>query len=407
MSQSGKKNGSPGLGRAILKERNRGRRSHNGGSWLHTSELDDGLDWNKLNLRSVTEESQLDEFLRTAELAGTEFTAERLNVKVVDPSRPRGGLPSVEEEREIERTHSKFRQFIGIPRRPEWGPSTTPEQLDLSERDSYLAWRRNLARLEEDEGLIFTPFEKNLQFWRQLWRVIERSDIIVQIVDARNPLLFHCEDLEQYVKEVSAEKVNLLLLSKADLLSQQQRLSWSQYFSERGVTAAFWSAQLAEQETTTTTTTTEMSSTDMDDNMGGEPLSSGAENETESVGTSASPEILSRERLLQLFRDLSLVPEGGITTVGLVGYPNVGKSSTINVLYQEKKVPVSATPGRTKHFQTLLISEQLQLCDCPGLVFPSLVSTKAEMVVSGILPIDHMRDHTPPVSLVTPQGLNM
>ena len=42
---------------------------------LHTSELDDGLDWNKLNLRSVTEESQLDEFLRTAELAGTEFTA--------------------------------------------------------------------------------------------------------------------------------------------------------------------------------------------------------------------------------------------------------------------------------------------------------------------------------------------
>ena len=42
---------------------------------LHTSELDDGYDWNKLNLRSVTEENQLDEFLRTAELAGTEFTA--------------------------------------------------------------------------------------------------------------------------------------------------------------------------------------------------------------------------------------------------------------------------------------------------------------------------------------------
>jgi len=34
-----------------------------------------------------------------------------------------------------------------------------------------------------------------------------------------------------------------------------------------------------------------------------------------------------------------------------VGYPNVGKSSTINTLFQGKKVPVSATPGRTKHFQ--------------------------------------------------------
>ena len=34
-----------------------------------------------------------------------------------------------------------------------------------------------------------------------------------------------------------------------------------------------------------------------------------------------------------------------------VGYPNVGKSSTINTLFLDKKVPVSATPGRTKHFQ--------------------------------------------------------
>jgi large subunit GTPase 1 len=205
MSRSRKKKGE-GLGRAILKERNRGRRSHGEGSWLHTSELDDGYDWNKLNLRSVTEENQLDEFLRTAELAGTEFTAEKLNVRVVDPVSSNSGLPSVEEKREIEKTHSKFRQYIGIPRRPHWDPSTTPEQLELSERDSYLTWRRNLAKLEEDEGLLFTPFEKNLQFWRQLWRVIEKSDVIVQIVDSRNPLLFHCEDLEKYVLEHSGKK---------------------------------------------------------------------------------------------------------------------------------------------------------------------------------------------------------
>ena len=32
-------------------------------------------------------------------------------------------------------------------------------------------------------------------------------------------------------------------------------------------------------------------------------------------------------------------------TVGMVGYPNVGKSSTINVLIADKKVSVSATPG--------------------------------------------------------------
>lgn len=42
---------------------------------LHTSELNDGFDWNRINFASVTEESSLEEFLATAELAGTEFTA--------------------------------------------------------------------------------------------------------------------------------------------------------------------------------------------------------------------------------------------------------------------------------------------------------------------------------------------
>jgi len=37
-----------------------------------------------------------------------------------------------------------------------------------------------------------------------------------------------------------------------------------------------------------------------------------------------------------------------------IGYPNVGKSSTINAILKMKKVPVSATPGRTKHFQVRL-----------------------------------------------------
>ena len=40
------------------------------------------------------------------------------------------------------------------------------------------------------------------------------------------------------------------------------------------------------------------------------------------------------------------------------------------------------------------------LCDCPGLVMPSFVSTKHEMVIWGILPIDQMRDHVGPVNLI-------
>ena len=49
------------------------------------------------------------------------------------------------------------------------------------------------------------------------------SDVVVQIVDARNPLLFRCEDLEAYVTEAGPSKKNILLLNKADLLTPEQR----------------------------------------------------------------------------------------------------------------------------------------------------------------------------------------
>jgi large subunit GTPase 1 len=94
--------------------------------------------------------------------------------------------------------------------------------------------------------------------------------------------------------------------------------------------------------------------------------------------------------------------------VGLVGYPNVGKSSTINALLGEKKVSVSSTPGKTKHFQTIHLSSTIVLCDCPGLVFPQFATTKAALVCDGVLPIDQMREHTGPVALAVkriPKGV--
>jgi len=87
--------------------------------------------------------------------------------------------------------------------------------------------------------------------------------------------------------------------------------------------------------------------------------------------------------------------------VGLVGYPNVGKSSTINSLLGAKKVSVSSTPGKTKHFQTINLSATLMLCDCPGLVFPQFAATKADLICDGVMPIDQMREHRGPAGLVT------
>ncbi|XP_016089016.1 large subunit GTPase 1 homolog [Sinocyclocheilus grahami] len=428
-----------GLGRALIKERlNAGRGYRRNDTWLHTSELNDGYDWGRLNLQSVTEQSSLDDFLATAELAGTEFVAEKLNIKFV-PAEARTGLLSAEESTRLKKLHEDNKQFLRIPRRPPWDESTSPEVLQQNERDSFLTWRRELARLEEEQKLILTPFERNLDFWRQLWRVIERSDVVVQIVDARKPLLFRCPDLEKYVKEVSVHKVNMLLLNKADLLTREQRRAWARYFQKEGIRAVFWSAlaeaqrleaeekgeELMDQEDQSDT---EQEATDLheehststneekdervcvdetewqtcSEESGDEDH---VEEKPESTAVSSfynSSRLLRKNELLEIFKSVRSGPacKDGQITVGLVGYPNVGKSSTINTILRNKKVSVSATPGHTKHFQTLFVDPGLCLCDCPGLVMPSFVSTKAEMICSGILPIDQMRDHVPAISLV-------
>uniref|UniRef100_A0A668AE92 Large subunit GTPase 1 homolog n=1 Tax=Myripristis murdjan TaxID=586833 RepID=A0A668AE92_9TELE len=412
--------GSAGLGRALIKERlQAGRGNRRGDSWLHTSELNDGYDWGRLNLQSVTEQSSMDDFLATAELAGTEFVAEKLNIKFV-PAEARAGLLTDEERARLKKLHEDNKHFLRIPRRPHWDESTSPEALQQAERDSFLEWRRTLAQLEEEQKLMLTPFERNLDFWRQLWRVIERSDVVVQIVDARNPLLFRCPDLELYVKEVSRDKVNMLLVNKADLLTREQRRAWARHFQREGLRAVFWSALAESNRLDAEDRGIETEEPEDGEKSGVEEeqqeeitveeedwqTCSEDDEEEEEEKAAASPHgssfhnssrLLHKDELLAMFKAAHSGPrcKEGQLTVGLVGYPNVGKSSTINTIFRNKKVSVSATPGHTKHFQTLYVEPGLCLCDCPGLVMPSFVSTKAEMICCGILPIDQMRDHVP------------
>lgn len=63
---------------------------------------------------------------------------------------------------------------------------------------------------------------------------------------------------------------------------------------------------------------------------------------------------------------------------------------------------VAAQPGKTKHFQTLLLPgrDDMMLCDCPGLVFPSFVSNTADLIAAGVYPIAQMRDHWPVIHLI-------
>ena len=85
------------------------------------------------------------------------------------------------------------RRRLKIPRRPLWSEEQSPEEVDAQERTAFLKWRRALAAVEEAERLVLTPFEKNLEVWRQLWRVVERSHIVVQV--GMFPMLGVCSEL--------------------------------------------------------------------------------------------------------------------------------------------------------------------------------------------------------------------
>lgn len=411
-------------------------------------------DWVKM--RSITEQNAMDEFLSTAELAGTDFTAEKSNnVKIIHTDQRNPYLLSATEERGVRRKHAQNKEKLTVPRRPKWNEDTTPRELDEMERASLLEWRRGLAELQENNDLLMTPFERNIEVWRQLWRVIERSDLVVQIVDARNPLLFRSDDLEKYVKEVSPKKENLLLVNKADMMTQEQRAMWADYFIEKGINYKFFSAYLAKElnedrdaqeelerrqqeqleddsvpqkalvENVRDLNLAQQEDSDDDDDDEEEDSESEEDDDSEDeLGSETSPytshedntsgepqdektRILTVDELESLF--LENLPqqdmtdgEGSVrkTTIGLVGYPNVGKSSTINALIGAKKVSVSSTPGKTKHFQTIHLSDRVVLCDCPGLVFPNFATTKAELVCNGVLPIDQLREFSGPAGLV-------
>jgi large subunit GTPase 1 len=99
-----------------------------------------------------------------------------------------------------------------------------------------------VCSLEEEEHVVFTPFERNLEVWRQLWRVTERSDVLVQIVDARNPLLFYFPDLVKYAHEVNPSIIHVLLVNKADFLSLRARVRWARYFQTHKIRFVFFSA---------------------------------------------------------------------------------------------------------------------------------------------------------------------
>ena len=160
-------------------------------------------------LKSIIDQNSLEEFVQLAQMSNKQFTAEKEITIVNKKEILQGSSESAVAQKEMlnnfltEGTikNPQYR-LLKIPRKPKWNEDMTAHEIQTQENLAFLQWRKDIASMEENNvNLAITPFEKNLEVWRQLWRVIERSDVLLQIVDARNPYFFYSQDLERYIKE--------------------------------------------------------------------------------------------------------------------------------------------------------------------------------------------------------------
>uniref|UniRef100_A0A5S6R4M0 Large subunit GTPase 1 homolog n=1 Tax=Trichuris muris TaxID=70415 RepID=A0A5S6R4M0_TRIMR len=373
-----KKKSNSSVGYSLVKASRRRRvRSTKVGTAVSTAPTTAG------QMRSITEETDLEQFFAKAEMRGRDFAAEKLDPKVI--------LNSVSFPQEIAAPSVPCFDYLPnklrMPRKPDWRLAGNAEAFLQLEQKAFVEWRKDLEDLQQKGGYILTPFEKNLDIWRQLWRVIERSDVVVELLDSRNPLMFRVPDLEAAVKETCPNKVVFLLLSKADLLTSKQRQFWADYLTDRGDHFAFWSNADDRTQKETEAQDDEMESpiaeSDTASSVSGKGNADAAEAVEErtlqATTTLQAGELLSILKGLRPDVDTSQRP----IVIGMVGYPNVGKSSTINKILGAKRAAVSATPGKTKHLQTLIVDHDVTLCDAPGLVFPALHFGRHHMLLAG------------------------
>lgn len=96
---------------------------------------------------------------------------------------------------------------------------------------------RKRARLTED----FQSDKDNSKkaFYREFKKVVQLADVVIQVLDARDPLACRCPDVEKYIRQTNPNKRIVLLLNKMDLVPREVGEKWLKYFREELPTVAF------------------------------------------------------------------------------------------------------------------------------------------------------------------------
>ncbi len=189
-------------------------------------------------------------------------------------------------------------------------------------------------------------------FFKHIKVLMEKADILLVVLDARDPLACRAPAVEALALSLEPPKRVVLVLNKIDLVPPEVARAWLAYLRKDFPTVAFKASTQQQRE--------HLSS------RGGAAVNKATEAGEAPVGTGAA----GADTLLQLIKNYSRSHDiKTAVTVGVIGYPNVGKSSIINSLKRSRAVGVSSTPGFTRTLQEVSLDAKITLIDCPGIIF--------------------------------------
>ena len=85
--------------------------------------------------------------------------------------------------------------------------------------------------LNPDDGTFTTAREpvfskgQSKRIWNELYKVIDSSDVVIHVLDARDPLGTRCRSVEKYIKEEAPHKHLIFVLNKTDLVPTRVAVS--------------------------------------------------------------------------------------------------------------------------------------------------------------------------------------
>mmetsp|Transcript_53503 Transcript_53503/g.68676 ORF Transcript_53503/g.68676 Transcript_53503/m.68676 type:complete len:595 (-) Transcript_53503:140-1924(-) len=186
-------------------------------------------------------------------------------------------------------------------------------------------------------------------YLRELRKTVGQADVILEVLDARDPMGSRALAIEAMIASNSKKKL-VLVLNKVDLVPKEVAKGWLAVLRRSYPTVAF-------KASTQERTGRGVSGSSAEDMLGENILT-----KSSSVGG---------EALMSLLKNYCRTEEGAKTSimVGVIGYPNTGKSSLINSLKCSNVVGTSAVAGFTKSMAEVILDKSIRLLDSPGIVF--------------------------------------